>query len=138
MKNSRALLSVAAMVAVFVGVPARVHGSPQSADPHHSSQGAPATGGATTPDPRQHMTRMMTEMNAADAKLEELVQAMNAAQGAEKPDAIAALVTALVQEQVAMRGSMAMMMTMMNMMSTMHKMDKMSARDDMATGKPKP
>ena len=32
----------------------------------------------------QNMTKMMSEMKAADAKLDALVQAMNAAKGAEK------------------------------------------------------
>jgi hypothetical protein len=78
---------------------------------------------------------MMSEMNAADAKLDELVQTMNAEKGVEKVDAIAAVVTALVKEQTAMRASMAMKL---KMMSTMDKIYQMSAMGGTATGKPTP
>ena len=144
MKNPLVRLGVAVMITVFVGVPAHVHGqqaSPQAPDPHHPNEGAAVAAGATTPEPCQHMMRMMGEMSAADTKLDELLQAMNAATGPEKTDAIAALVTALVKEHGAMRGSMAMMMNMTSMMDKMDKMgklSKMSAMGDMATGKPKP
>jgi hypothetical protein len=131
MKKSLVVLSVV-LVTVFVGVPAHVHGlqaSPQAPDPHHPDQGAAAVPDATTSELRQHMMRMMSEMKVADKKLDELVQAMNAAEGPEKTDAIAALVTALVKEHGATCSSMTMMMS---------KMDKTSAMGDMATGKPKP
>ena len=82
---------------------------------------SPVAPGASTSEACQHKTGMMSEMNAADAKLDELVQTMNAAKGAEKVDAIAAVVTALVKEQAAMRASMAMKM---KMMSTMDKMTR--------------
>jgi hypothetical protein len=140
MRNSLLVLSVV-FVTVFIAVPAHLHGleaPPQAPDPHHPEHGVAAAPSATTPESCQHMTRMMSEMNAADAKLDELVQAMNAAKGPEKADAIAAVVTALVKEQAAMRGSMAMMMKMMSMMDKMDKLGKMSAMGDMATGKPKP
>ena len=137
MKNSRVVLS-AVVVAIFAGVPSHVHARqapPQVPAPHHAEEGVAVAPGATTPESCQHKTRMMSEMTAADAKLDELVQTMNAATGAEKTDAIAAVVTALVKEQAAMRASMAMKMKMMSMMD---KMDKMSAMGDTATGKPKP
>ena len=137
MKNSWGVLS-AVFVAIFVGMPSHVYArqaSPQVPAPHHAEEGAVAAPSATTPESCQHMRGMMSEMNAADAKLDELVQTMNAAKGAEKADAIAAVVTALVKEQTAMRASMAMKLKMMSMMD---KMDKMSAIGDTATGKPKP
>ena len=134
MKNSWGVLS-AVLVAIFVGMPSPVHArqaSPQVPAPHHAEEGAVAAPSAITPESCQHMRGMMSEMNEADAKLDELVQTMNAAQGAEKVDAIAAVLTALVKEQAAMRASMAMKMKMMSMA------DKMSVIGDTATGKPKP
>ena len=125
MRYSLRLLSVAMLLTLFVGVPAHVHGlqaaaQAQPQDPHHPDQGTAAAPGAATPEQRQgmmnqNMTKMMGEMKAADAKLDALVQAMNAAKGAEKTEAIAAVVMALVQE----RRSMATMMNMMNMMNMM-------------------
>ena len=129
MRYSLRLLSVAILLTLFVGVPAHVHGlqaaaqaQAQPQDPHHPDQGTADAPGAATPEQRQgmmnqNMTKMMGEMKAADAKLDALVQAMNAAKGAEKTEAIAAVVTALVQERRSMHGSMATMMNMMNMMS---------------------
>ena len=122
MRNSLGLLSAAVLVTVFVGVPAHVHGQQpaaqaQAQDPHHPDQGTAGTPVAATPEQRQGMMQMMGEMKAADAKLDALVQAMNAAKGAEKTDATAALLTALVEQHRAMHSSMAMMMNMMSMMN---------------------
>ena len=58
-----------------------------------------------------------------------------ATQGVEKVDAIAAVVSALVKEQTAMRAAIAMKL---KMMSTMDKIYQMSAMGGTATGKPKP
>jgi hypothetical protein len=80
----------------------------------------------------QNMTKMMGEMKAADAKLDALVQAMNAAKGVEKTDAIAAVVTALVEERRSMHSSMASMMDMMGMMN------QMSGPGSATPDKPKP
>jgi len=122
MRYSQRLLYAAMFLTLFTGVPGHIHGlhaSPrvQAQDPHHSDQefAPPAT-----PEQRRgamnHSTmKMMGEMAAADAKLDTLVQAMNAARAEEKTDAIAALVTALVEERRTMHKSMATMMnTMMN------------------------
>ena len=124
MKNSRVFLS-AVFATVFLGVPMPVHGlqaSPQVPDPHHHEPGVAAPPSTTTPDSRKHMMQMMSEMKAGDAKLDEVVQAMNAATGPAKVDAIAAVVTALVKEHAAMHSSMA----------------KMGMTSDTATDKPKP
>jgi hypothetical protein len=102
---------------LFAGVPGHIHGlhpsgQVQAQDLHHSDQefASPAT-----PEQRRgamnHSTmKMMGEMAAADAKLDTLVQAMNAARAEEKTDAIAAVVTALVEERHTMHKSMATMM----------------------------
>jgi hypothetical protein len=46
--------------------------------------------------------QMMAEMNAGDAKLDQLVQQMNAASGQSKINATAAVVTELVRQQRSM------------------------------------
>jgi len=137
MKNARVVLS-AMFVAIFAGLPSQVHAQqapPLVPTPHHAEEGVAVAPGASTSEACQHKTGMMSEMNAADAKLDELVQTMNAEKGVEKVDAIAAVVTAMVKEQTAMRASMALKM---KMMSTMDKIYEMSAMGGTATGKPKP
>jgi hypothetical protein len=140
MRHSQRLLYVAMSLTLFVGVPAHVQGlrapvQPQAQDPHHSGQEfAPD---AATPAQREGMMnqntmKMMSEMKAADAKLDSLVQAMNAAEGAKKTDAIAAVVTALVDERRSMHSSMAAMMNMMGMMN------QTGAPASAAPAKPKP
>jgi hypothetical protein len=54
--------------------------------------------------------QMMAEMTAGDAKLDALVQAMNAATGAGKVDATAAVVSELVRQQKAMHAHMGQVM----------------------------
>ena len=140
MRNSPGLLGAAVVAMVLVGVPAHVHGlqataRSQAPDPHHADEGpAPAPNAATAEHQgmNHHMTKMMGEMKASEAKLEALVQAMNAAQGAEKTDAIAAVVTALVEQRRSMHSSMAGMMNMMGMMS------QISAPAAAAPAQPKP
>jgi hypothetical protein len=64
--------------------------------------------------------KMMTAMRANDQKLDELLQKMNGAQGAAKVDAIAELLTTLVQDRRTMLDSMSNMSMMMNMMGGSH------------------
>ena len=136
MKNSLVVLS-AVFVTVMVGVPARVHARQAPPVPalHHAEEGVAAAPSATDPESCQHKTGMRSEIDDADAKLEELVQTMNAEKGVEKVDAIAAVVSAMVKEQTAMRAAIAMKL---KMMSTMDKIYQMSAMGGTATGKPKP
>jgi hypothetical protein len=81
---------------------AQHHPAAQAADPK-----------AATPAP-QATTGMGMNMTASDAKLDELVKKMNAAQGQAKVDAIAELLTALVQDRRHMHANMAGMMSMMS------------------------
>ena len=53
--------------------------------------------------------RMMADMKAADAKLDELVKSMNAATGDAKISAMAQVVTELVREQKTTHEHMGMM-----------------------------
>jgi hypothetical protein len=52
---------------------------------------------------------MMTDMKAMDARLDEKLAAVNAAQGEAKVDAMAALLTELVSQRKTMHGKMASM-----------------------------
>jgi hypothetical protein len=138
MRYSRRLLFLGMLLTLVIGVPGHVHGLQAATqaltqDPHHSDQEFASE--AATPEQHQRMTsqsmmRMMSEMKTADAKLNALVQAMNAAKGAAKTDAIAAVVTALIEERRAMHGSMMKMMNMMNMMGTMNESPSGSAEHD--------
>jgi hypothetical protein len=137
MKNSLRLLGMTMLLALAVGVSGHLKGlQAQTQDPHHPDQGRAAAPAA--PSEQRHgmmnhnMTKMMGEMKAADAKLDALVQAMNAAKGAEKTDAIAAVVTALVEQRGSMHSSMASMMDMLGMMN------QMSGPASAAPHKPKP
>ena len=61
-----------------------------------------------------HMAEMMARMHANDAKLDQLVTRMQTAKGAAKTDAIAELLTALVDDRKNMcEPMMAHMMSMM-------------------------
>jgi hypothetical protein len=61
--------------------------------------------------------KMMANMKAMDAKLNELVAKMNSATGEAKVDAIAELLTTIVQQHQSMRGGMMQMQgQMMNQM----------------------
>ena len=75
--------------------------------------------------------KMMTEMKAADQRLDDLVAKMNAASGAEKVGATAAVVNEMVTQRRTMRdGMMKMEGGMMG-----HMMEHMqSGKDGMATG----
>ena len=74
--------------------------------------------------------KMMTEMKAADQRLDDLVAKMNAASGTDKADAVAAVVSEMVSQRRAMRdGMMKMEDGMMG-----HMMEHMQAgKDSMAT-----
>jgi len=91
----------------------------------HTHEQAP---GADQTTMEQRRETMMREIQASSAKLDELVQKMNAAEGTEKVDAMAALLTAMVDEQkkcksmmTDMGGDMGSMMNMMKMMGGMKK-----------------
>lgn len=99
------------MVVAWTPLPARVVSLAAAQDARHEQH---QHGTATAPDtaaqgPQSGMrgNMMMGNMMAADAKLEEFVTKMNGATGQAKIDAIAEVVTALVQQHRAMHGMMA-------------------------------
>ena len=110
-----AMMAMISVIAIFMSAPARVHGqqAPQAQQHEEHHPGAPPSAAApATPD--GNMMGMMARMKASDAKLDGLVKKMNAASGPAKIDAIAELLTALVEERRMMTEPM--MSNMMNMM----------------------
>jgi hypothetical protein len=112
------------LVAASMSAPAHLHGQqPTSAQDHE--QHHPITTPQSTPaavDQRATMMSMMATMRATDQKLDDLVKKMNAAQGNAKVDAIAELLTNLVQDRKTMHESMSNMSIMMNMTGPMNAM----------------
>ena len=92
-------------------------GAQQAAPPAQHQHGQTAKPGSTstTPPARGQMDQdkmmadMMAQMKAADTRLNDLAQKMNAAQGDEKVRAIQEVVNELVKTQVSMHQHMAMM-----------------------------
>ena len=82
--------------------------SPEEHAKHHPAAQAPQA----TPAPQaKNMPGMKgMDMMASNAKLDELVSKMNAAEGQAKVDAIAELLTALVRQHQSMHGKMGEMM----------------------------
>ena len=112
MKSNLAVLGGALVVAALTS--ASAHGwqvSPEEHAKHHPD--AQAEKAAPAP-PAKGMAGMKgMDMTASNAKLDALVTKMNAAQGQAKVDAIAELLTALVQQHQTMHGNMGQMMSMM-------------------------
>jgi hypothetical protein len=122
MKSRLAVLAMVSLFGAVVSTPAQAQSQQPSQneqhDQHHPGTAAEPARPAT-PGPQANMMDMMSRMKAGDAKLEALVTKMNAATGAAKTDAIAELLTALVQDRRNMCGPMmANMMSMMNMMGS--------------------
>ena len=121
MKSRIAILATMALTATLVWNPINLHAQqPPAAAPQHEHQQAektepPAVAG------EHHMMNMdmsmMARMKTADAKLDALVKKMNEAKGAAKTDAIAELLTALVNDRRTVGEPM--MANMMSMMTTM-------------------
>jgi len=120
MKSKVAVVTGLLLSAALTSAPA--HGWQVSAEDHAKhhppAEAAPGAPKAATPAPTPQATpappaKGMAGMNmaASKAKLDELVKKMNAARGPAKVDAIAEVLTALVQQHQSMHGNMASMMT---------------------------
>ena len=103
---------VAASASLAVPLAARAQDAAAGHD-HAAHQAA-----AATPAADGH-AKMMAEMKAKQDTLDAMVKKMNAAKGAEKTDAIAELLTALVQEHKNMHEEMPGMHMMQHMMGNM-------------------
>lgn len=77
------------------------------------AQGAPPQAPPNMQQMMKMHEQMMAEMKAADSRLDALVKDMNAAKGDAKVNAVAAVVTELVQQQKSMHGHMGEMHQMM-------------------------
>jgi hypothetical protein len=89
--------------------------SPEEHAKHHPAAKAEQAAPKATPAPQAKGMAGMKEkgMMASSARLDELVVKMNAAQGQAKMDAMAELLTALVQQHQTMHGGMGEMMSTM-------------------------
>ena len=92
--------------------------SPEEHAKHHPGAEAGQAAQAPRPAPAPQAKGMAgmkgMDMTASNAKLDELLKKMNAAQGQAKVDAMAELLTTLVQQHQSMHGNMAAMMSMMH------------------------
>jgi hypothetical protein len=132
MTSRFAILTVCGVVTAFIATPVQLHGAPQAAPAAQHEEHHPDTPDrATAPTPQANMMAMMA---SSEAKIDELVKKMNAAKGAAKPDAMAELLTALVQDRRMMRDSM--MKNMSSMMDMMKMMGNMGGRGDSGTPTP--
>jgi hypothetical protein len=136
MRARFAILTVLAVFSALIASPAHLHGLQAAQAASHDHGGATeAPNHAMTPEAQ---ATMMATMMASDAKLDALVTRMNDAKGAAKTDAIAELLTAIVQEHHAMGASMMANMSMMNnMMSMMNMTGGMGGRGGMGSIAPK-
>jgi hypothetical protein len=112
MKSSRSICGVLGLIAGLMMMPSSLDGARQTQDEHNAAIASQSAG--------RPSGKMKMGMMASDAKLDELVKRMNAAKGAAKVDAMAELLTALIENQRATCGPM--MADMMTMMSMMRKM----------------
>ena len=123
MKSHLAPAAGLALFAFVLSAPARLQAqqadSPQHDQPHPGATDTPPAAQAPAPVPQQAeaATGMMARMKASGSRLEALVKKMNAAKGEAKADAIAELLTALVEDR---RHHESMMTSMPGMMSKMH------------------
>jgi len=108
MKSRVILLMTISAVAGFLAAPARMQGQAAAGAQHEQH----------LPGGQADMMSMMSRMRANDAKLDELVTEMNAAEGTLKLEAITQLLTALVEERRDVYEPM--MANAMSMMSMMH------------------
>jgi hypothetical protein len=103
-------IAVIALSALSLAVPSTTRllaaGQSQAAPPHdHTSPPAPSTEGM-----KMHQ-QMMSDMKAADGKLDQLAKAMNGATGDARINAIADVVNELVNQHKSMHARMDMMMS---------------------------
>jgi hypothetical protein len=132
MKMSRfvAGIVVGCAAVVISAVPGLAGQAPQTPKPMAMAKATPEPGMAAKCQAMMaDHEKMMTEMKAADQRLDALVAKMNAVSGMEKADATAAVVSEIVAQRLAMRDGM---MKMEHGMMT-HMMEHMQAgKDSMA------
>lgn len=83
----------------------------QSHEAHHPAQATPKVSQAQETEMTGMQQKMMADMKAMDAELDALVTKMNAAKGDARVEAMAEVLTTLVQERSTMRDRMMNMQT---------------------------
>ena len=115
-------LSIGALVVALSYAPFASAGSPAGivaaqVDPQQRDHATPSgQSQAAVPDMMKMHQQMMADMRAADARLDELVKAMNAATGEARLSAIVQAVNELAAQQRGMHAHMGMMHQHMGMM----------------------
>ena len=121
MRSYTPVVTGLSLLVLSLSVPARLHAQQADSQQHeqHHPGVTPATPSQAVQPPAQPQGQsgMMARMKASGAQLDMLVKQMNAATGTAKIDAIAALLTALVDDR---REHESMMGGMMEKMSKMH------------------
>ena len=109
MNKTLLVVASAFLLAALPTVPAQ--GGQATAEDHAKHHpGAQAAPPAASPAKPGAKSPSAMDMTASNAKLDELVKKMNSAQGQAKVDAMAELLTALVQTHQGMRDNMSHMM----------------------------
>ena len=102
--------AMSAVLALGVGITRfGVVSGQAAAQQNTAAQGAQAQSQPNMAEMMKMHEQMMAEMKAGDAKLDALVEDMNAAAGEAKVNAIAAVVNELVQQHKSMHGRMGQM-----------------------------
>jgi hypothetical protein len=112
-----AILAVGAVLAPpLTRAQAAPSATPAAQQPAARPMAGQAPGAAMPAMPMMGMhEKMMADMKAMDVKLDALITKMNTATGAARVDAIAAALTALVEQHKAMHGGMMQMQSQMMM-----------------------
>jgi hypothetical protein len=113
MKFRISVVAFALLAGLFASPPSRLQAQ------HAMPSGRTASPPPAADDMQVRMQAMMATMHASDQRLDELVNKMNSASGPAKTDAMAALLTALVEDHRAMHASMGSNMSMMMNMGHM-------------------
>jgi hypothetical protein len=116
-------LAALSLMVLSLSAPARLYGQQNPGQQHEQHHGdvkpAPASAQSAQPpaQPQNQPASMMARMKASSAQLDVLVKKMNAATGTARIDAMAELLTALVEDR---REHESMMGGMAEKMSKMH------------------
>src|SRR3990172_2732589 len=109
--NRLLALAYALPLALLFGLPdARAEAQAAHEHQKHGKEGASMMECQTMMEDRE---RMMSEIHAANARLDELVAAMNAANGEAKLEALARVVTELAEQRKLITGKMTAMQPQM-------------------------
>ena len=100
------LVAAGPVVQARSAAPAQSNAAAQDHQQHHPQAAAAPDAKVSGAQMMNMQHQMMAEMKASDGRIDALVTRMNAASGSAKVDAIADLLTALVQQHRTMRDGM--------------------------------